>query len=359
VSTNSEFIIDAKPIGDQHPTYFIADIAANHDGSLERAKHLIKLAKEAGADAAKFQHFTAETIVSQYGFEHLEGVSTHQSNWTRSVDEVYRDATVPTSWTRELARECSLHEISFLSTPYHSAAVEELDPFVPAIKIGSGDIDWLDHLKHVAGKQKPTILATGAATWDEVTTAVNTILETNPLLAVLQCNTNYTGSDDNVKFTNLRVIETMRKAWPRLVLGLSDHTSDPEPVLGAVALGARIIERHFTDDTTREGPDHSFALDPPMWSDMVTRVRRLESAMGSNVKEVAENEEAARVVQRRCLRLRRDLNAGDIITGDDLEVLRPAPPDSIRPSEVTSVIGMRLACRVLKGQHLTRTQLET
>jgi N-acetylneuraminate synthase len=348
-----EFVIDSRPIGPEHPTYFIADIAANHDGSLGRARDLIRLAKEAGADAAKFQHFTASKIVSDVGFSALGKQLSHQASWKKSVSEVYEDASVPSDWTAELKAECDEIGITFFSSPYDFEAVDHLDQFVPAFKVGSGDIDWLEQLAHIARKGKPVILASGASTIGDVQRAVETVLQHNDQIALLQCNTNYTASDANYDHLNLRVLETFAAMWPNVVIGLSDHTHGHAAVLGAVALGARIVERHFTDDNRREGPDHKFALDPNAWSSMVEETRRLERALGTPVKSVALNETDAAVVQRRCIRAARDLEPGEIITRDDLVVLRPATPGAFTPDQIDRVIGLRTRNHLQAGEAIS------
>lgn len=136
--------IGQRWIGDNHPTYFVADIAANHDGSLERAKDLIRLAKEAGADAAKFQNFHAPKIVSDYGFRALGSQRSHQAKWKKSVFEVYQDASIPLEWTYELKATCDEVGIDYFSAPYDFESIDFLEPFMPAYKIGSGEIDWLE-----------------------------------------------------------------------------------------------------------------------------------------------------------------------------------------------------------------------
>ena len=350
--------IDGRRISDHGPTYFIADIAANHDGSLARALELIRLAKEAGADAAKFQHFKADQIVSDHGFRSLGGQLSHQATWTKSVVEVYRDASVPTDWTPLLREECDRQGITFFSSPYDPESVDALDPFVPAYKIGSGDIDWLEQIEFIARKGKPVILATGAASLDEVERAVAVVTRHNPSVAVLQCNTNYTADDGNFDHLNLRVIEAFRERWPDVIIGLSDHTHGLAAVLGAVALGARIIERHFTDDNRREGPDHKFALDPAAWERMVLETRQLERALGAREKAVASNEVDAAVVQRRCLRASRDLPKGHVVGRGDIDVLRPASPGAFRPHELGEVIGRAISVPVLRGEALERFHLE-
>ncbi len=349
--------IEGRRIGHSYPTYFIADIAANHDGSLDRAFELIRLAKDAGADAAKFQHFTAEKIVSDHGFQSLGKGLSHQATWKKSVTEVYRDASVPSDWTSLLKQECDRVGISFFSSPYDLEAVDHLDPYVPAFKIGSGDINWFEEIDHIARKGKPVILATGAASIGEVQAAVDVVLSSNSQLAILQCNTNYTANEKNFDYLNLRVLETYAKIWPDVVLGLSDHTHGLAAVLGAVALGARIIERHFTDDNHRDGPDHKFALDPVAWREMVDETRRLERALGSGVKDVTDNERDAAIVQRRCVRASRQLQAGEILSRDDLVVLRPATPEAFTPDQLSKIPGMRLLRDLQHGEPLTWVDL--
>ncbi len=191
-----------------HPTYFIADIAANHDGDLERAKLLIRLAKEAGADAAKFQNFRAPKIVSDYGFKHMGGQVSHQSSWKKSVFQVYQDASVPFEWTPILKEECDKAGIDYFSSPYDFDAIDMLDPYVPAYKIGSGDITWPEALERMARKGKPVILASGASDIGEVQRAVHLILAINPQLVLMQCNTNYTASPENFDHIHLNVLKT-------------------------------------------------------------------------------------------------------------------------------------------------------
>lgn len=352
-----EIKIGKHLIGDQHPTYFIADISANHDGDLERAKMLIHLAKEAGADAAKFQNFRAPKIVSDYGFKAMQGQVSHQAKWKKSVFEVYADASIPFDWTPILKEECDRAGIDYFSSPYDFEAVDYLDPFVPAHKIGSGDVDWLEMLLHIARKGKPVILSTGAADIGDVQRAVHTVLLVNQQLALLQCNTNYTASPVNFEHINLRVLHTYRTMFPEVVLGLSDHTSGHATVLGAVALGARIIEKHFTDDTSRVGPDHPFSMTPQTWKEMVDRTRELEKALGSADKMISGNEKDTSVVQRRCLRAARDIKAGETFSRDMIDVLRPAAPEAIKPYDVEKVIGTRALVDIPAGKELKWTVL--
>lgn len=344
-------------IGENHPTYFIADIAANHDGNLERAKYLVKLARQAGADAAKFQNFSADKIVSDYGFRSLGGQLSHQSQWKKSVFQVYKEASIPFEWTPELKKVCDENEITYFTSPYDFQTIDELDPYVPAYKIGSGDITWPEALERMARKGKPVLLATGASSIGDVQRAVNIIRAINNQLILMQCNTNYTASLENFRHIHLNVLKTYRTMYPDLVLGLSDHTPGHATVLGAVALGARVIEKHFTDDTGREGPDHCFSMDPVSWAEMVKATRQLERALGSADKFVAENESETVVLQRRCVRAAREIKAGEVITREMLTVLRPAVQGAILPYEMDSILSKHALVDIPEGKDLRWTVL--
>lgn len=353
-----ELKIGKHLIGKNHPTYFIADIAANHDGSLERALELIRLAAEAGADAAKFQNFRAAKIVSEYGFSHMNAQVSHQAKWKKSVTQVYDEASVKFDWTPILKEACDQAGIDYFSAPYDFEATDMLDPYVPAYKIGSGDITWLESCLRIAKKGKPVLLATGASDIGEVQEAVHAILKVNPQLVLMQCNTNYTSADGNFDHIHLNVLKTYHRLWPQLILGLSDHTHGHATVLGAVALGARVIEKHFTDDNEREGPDHAFAMNPRSWAEMVRNTRQLERALGSADKSVAENEKETVIVQRRCLRAARAIEAGEVLSREMIDVLRPATPGAIMPQEIDRVLGLKAAKSIEKGQELRWTMLE-
>ena len=347
------FRIGGRLVGPDQPTYFIADIAANHDGDLDRAKHLITLAAEAGADCAKFQHFRAPHIVSDYGFKALGGQQSHQASWQKSVFEVYADASVPWEWTKPLAEHCKAVGIEFMSAPYDLEAVAHLNPYVNAFKVGSGDVNWLEELDAIATLGKPVLIATGAAELEDVERAMDLLLDAGVDIVLMQCNTNYTGSIENAEYVNLRVLTQYARLYPGVTLGLSDHTPGSVTVLGGVALGARVVEKHFTDDTTRIGPDHGFSMDPTTWREMVDATRLLEAALGDGSKKVEANEDQTVVLQRRCVRAARDLSRGTVLTRDDVEVLRPAPREAIPAHEVEDVAGMELGRDLAAGEHLT------
>lgn len=347
-----------RMIGLDHPTYFIADIAANHDGDLERAKLLIRLAKEAGADAAKFQNFSAPKIVSDYGFKSMGGQVSHQAEWKKSVFEVYAAASVPFEWTPILKAECDKVGIHYFTSPYDLETIELIDPYVPAYKAGSGLISWPEVIVAMAEKGKPVLISTGASKLGEVVNAMDNLMAVTDQIVLFQCNTNYTASADNYDHLNLRVLETYKAMYPDVILGLSDHTHSPAPVVGAVAMGARVIERHFTDSNDREGPDHKFALNPQTWAEMVDQVRILERSLGSPMKRVADNERDTYVVQRRCLRAAREVKAGETFNREMIEILRPATPGALMSWDLDQVIGMKARVDLPFGKDLRWTDLE-
>lgn len=351
------FRIGDRLVGPDEPTYFIADIAANHDGDLDCAKHLMTLAKEAGADCAKFQHFRAPHIVSDYGFKALGSQQSHQASWQKSVFEVYEAASLPWSWTADLHEHAQHIGLEFMSAPYDIEAVHHLDPYSNAFKVGSGDINYVDELAVIAGLGKPVLIATGASTLEDINRAIAILEEAAVHYVVMQCNTNYTGSSENIEFVNLRVLRQFAELFPDAVLGLSDHTPGHVTVLGAVALGVRVVEKHFTDDTARRGPDHGFSMDPKTWREMVDATRMLEAALGTGIKEVEANETQTVILQRRCVRLTHNLTKGTVLAKTDLEVLRPAPRDAIPAHEFSQAIGKTLQRDVLAGEHLTWADL--
>lgn len=354
----NEFRVLGHTLSPRHPTYFIADIASSHDGELSRAKELIWHAKEAGADCVKFQHFKAERIVSDRGFRDLGSQASHQATWKKSVFEVFKKYEFNRDWNFILAEESKKAAIHFMTTPYDFEAVEEIDPLVSAYKIGSGDITWTAFLSYLAKKKKPLFLATGASTLEDVSRAIDAITPINTAVSIMQCNTNYTGSLENFKYVNLSVLRLFAEKFPGALLGLSDHTPGHSTVLGAVALGARVIEKHFTDDNHREGPDHGFSMNPKSWREMVDRSRELEASLGDGLKRVEQNEKETVVLQRRCLRAARPLKKGHFLTAQDLEALRPAPEGALPPYTLDACIGKALTKDLDFGEAITPSDLQ-
>ena len=313
--------IDGLIIGKDEPTYFIADIGANFDGDLGKAKQLAYEVKQAGAQVAKIQSFQANKIVSGAGFASMQLKGVHGS-WGRPVDEVFREAEFPRAWHQAFFDYCREIGITPSSSPYDHEAVDLMaDLNTSFYKIGSGDITWLTMLEYIARKGKPIILATGASTLAEVDEAVRVIEATgNRQLVLLQCITNY---PSKIESANIQVLDTYREAFGTIV-GYSDHSPGDVVVLGAVARGARVIEKHFTLHKTDAGPDHPHSMEPDEFARMIERTRSLERALGSKRKEVVAEEAETVIVQRRGLAAAKALRKGAIIEEADVVELRPA-----------------------------------
>ena len=381
-------------VGVDHSVYFIADIASNHNGDLGHAKELIHACAESKVDAVKMQNFNAETIVSDFGFKNLDVVKTHQSAWKTSVFDSYKAASIPFEWTLELKELTEKLEMDYFTSPYSLELSKAVEPYISAFKLGAGDITWHEQIKLMSSFSKPLLIATGASNLEEVKKAMNVALEISNNIILMQCNTNYTAnkkediSSTKERFSNinLKVLETFSKIWPKVSLGLSDHTHGDLTVLGAVGLyNCSVVEKHFTLDNTKIGQDHSFSMMPDEWLSMVENTETLKKEIkksdsfeercqkikniakdgefldliiGDGVKKLSENEENTVIVQRRSIRAKRDLSAGIIITNEDLEVLRPCPKDAFPPHRKNEIIGKKLKRDLPKGDYFTQKELD-
>lgn len=344
---NKEIKIGNKWIGEMYPTYFIAEIGANFDGDIDKAKRLIDAAKEAGADCAKFQTFSTPKIVSEGGFSRMQLKGVHGS-WGKTVSEVFKEVEFPVAWHHEIAEYCKTIGIHFSTSPYYKEAVDlciELD--VPFIKIGSGDITWLEMLDYIARKGKPVMLATGDATMSEIDEAVRTIEATgNKDLVLMQCITNYPSKIDSA---NVNVLKTYQSAFDVLT-GYSDHAPGHVVALASAVIGGRVIEKHFTLNKKDKGPDHPHSMEPQEFKFMVDSIREVERAMGSTRKEVVAEEGETVFVQRRCLYAKNNLKKGQIVSTDDIDVLRPAL--GIPPKFKSIIVGKECKEDIAEGQPL-------
>lgn len=344
---NKEFKIGSKWIGEKYPTYFIAEIGANFDGSIEKAKSLIDAAKKAGADCAKFQTFSTTKIVSDRGFSLMKLKGVHGS-WGRTVSEVFKDAEFPISWHKEISEYCRKVDIHFSTSPYFTEAVDlcvELD--VPFIKIGSGEITWLEMIDYIARKGIPIMLATGDATMSEIDEAVRIIEATgNKNLVLMQCITNYPSKIDSA---NVNVLKTYQNAF-EVLTGYSDHAPGHVVALASTIIGGRVIEKHFTLNKQDKGPDHPHSMEPNEFKFMVDSIREVERAMGNTRKIVVPEEGETVFVQRRCLYAKNDLKKGEVIREEDIDVLRPAL--GIPPKFKSIIIGKVCKENIEKGHPL-------
>ncbi len=241
-------------------------------------------------------------------------------------------------WIRKIFKK---KKIDFFTAAYSKDLVDRVNKFVPAYKIGSGDITDHEIIAAIAKKKKPVFMATGAANSKEVDLAVKKVKKYNRNLCLMQCNTNYTGERINFKYLNLNVLEEYRKKY-KVITGLSDHTPGDLSVIAAVALGARVIEKHFTDDNSREGPDHYFSMNPLTWKKMVDKVRDVESMLGDGRKKIEINEKKTFILQRRAVMLNKDMDKGTKIKKNDLVFLRPNIKNGFQPYNYDRLIGKKL-----------------
>ena len=310
--------IGSRYLSTNSSCYIIAEIGSNFNGSISNAKKLIKLAKNSGADAVKFQSFVSEKIISRNGFKKK---LAFQAKWKKSVWDVYNEAQLPLSWHEELSKYSKIVGIDFLSTPYYCEAVDKLVKLkVPAIKIGSGEITNLEFLKYVSETMKPILLATGASTMKEVEEAVRVIKSTgNKKIILMQAITQYPSP---ITDANLKVMKTFRKKF-RLNIGYSDHSPGSLVLLASVAMGACVIEKHFTANTKLRGPDHVHSLNPTDFKQMVQDIRLLESAFGDGIKKIEKSERETRIIQRRGIWTIKKISKGEQFSKSNIDVLRP------------------------------------
>lgn len=325
--------IGAKEVGPGRPCYVIAEAGANHDRDLDVARRLIDVAADAGADAVKFQTYSGRTLYSTKTprFEYLGDLGA------KPPHELLDDIALPRDWQPILAAHCRDVGIEFLSSPFDRQAVDELDALdVAAFKIASFELVDLPLIGYAAGKGRPLILSTGMATLGEIEEALEAARAGGaPDVCLLQCASLYPAPPEVM---NLRAITTMQSAFG-VPVGLSDHTLGTHVAPAAVALGANLVEKHFTLDRTRVGPDHPFALEPDELKELVARVRDVEAALGDGRKRGPSEAEAAEMYgkARRSVVAACAIPAGTPITRDMLTVKRPG--FGIKPKFIDAVVG--------------------
>ena len=338
-------------LNDLKRCFIIAEAGVNHNGDIALAKQLVEAANECGADAVKFQTFKSEKLVTA-----IAPQADYQAAHTGKVEsqfQMLKRLELDPAAHRELADYCQQRSIIFLSTPFHAEASDLLDQLeVPAFKLGSGEVTNLPLLAHVAAKGRPMILSTGMSCLGEVEQAVRTIeAHGNPDLALLHCVSNYPALPIDV---NLRAMRTMAQAFGRPV-GYSDHIRSNAVAFAAVALGARIIEKHLTLDRTMSGPDHKASLEPAEFSELVTGIREVEAALGNGIKHPAACEQKIAEVARKSVVASRDLSTGAILDQKNMTIMRPGT--GIPPKDLFYLIGRRLAKPLKKGDLITLEDL--
>ena len=335
-----EVKIGNKKIGEDHPTYIIAEIGSNHDRNFKIAKKLIDIAADAGADAVKFQSFKAEKLFSKK----TPKISTYK----KEPFELLKSLEMPREWHKKLSDYSIDKNLHFLSSPFDYEAVEELNEVgVPAFKIGSCEITDLDLLAYIAKKKKTIILSTGMATLGDIEDALETIKSKgNKNIILLHCNTLYPTLPEIV---NLNAIQTLSTAF-KVPVGFSDHTLGIHISIAAVAKGAHLIEKHFTIKRRPE-PDHFFSIEPEELKTMIKNIREIEVAFGSGIKVRSREEDENYIKGRRSIIATRDIPEGKIIEKKDLIIKRPGM--GIHPKYINIVIGRRAKKKIYYDDWIT------
>lgn len=317
----------------------IAEAGVNHNGSLLLAKKLVDVASEANADYVKFQTFKTENVVSkfakkaEYQIKNLNSKDNYQYEMIKSLELSYDDFD-------ELIKYCNKKKIKFLSTAFDLESLDYLaDLGMNIFKIPSGEITNYQYLKKIAGYNKQVILSTGMSTINEINSAIEILISeklSHNDITILHCNTEYPTALDDV---NLKAMIDIKKKFETKI-GYSDHTLGITVPIGAVALGAKVIEKHFTLDRNMSGPDHAASLEPPELVNMVKSIREIEKAcLGSGIKEPSENELKNKAIARRSIFIKKSVEKGELIKEDMIIALRPG--DGISPMRIPEIIGMK------------------
>lgn len=317
----------------------IAEAGVNHNGDLELAKKLIASAADAGADYVKFQTFKAKNLVQQNAKKadyQVENTANNDSQY-----QMLKKLEIPLEWYPILREKAKENNIGFLSTGFDEESIDFLDEFgCDFFKVPSGEITNKPYLQHIASKKKPVIISTGMSGIKEITDAINVFIDSGlskDQLTILHCNTQYPTPMEDVNLLAMKHIESHFNTK----VGYSDHTFGIEVPIAAVAIGAVVIEKHFTLDRSLPGPDHKASLIPSELKNMVSSIRNIEQAIaGSGIKEITPSEKKNVKAARKSIHLKNKLSAGSIVTKNDLIMLRPG--DGISPMEIDRVLGKKV-----------------
>jgi len=332
-----------KLIGEKQPIFIIAEAGVNHNGKLDLAKKLVDIAIDAGADAVKFQTFKVENLVTSnlesadYVTKNI-GKDLRQQEMIKSLELNYNDF-------KKLKNYCDKKEIIFLSTPHTFDAIDFLDDLVPLYKFGSGDITNIPALKHAAKKGKPIILSTGMSNLSEIKEAIKAIKsERNEHIIALHCTTNY---PCQFKDVNLRAMITMKRELDCLV-GYSDHTMGITASIIAAALGAVVLEKHFTIDRNLSGPDHKASLELDELACMIKEIRNVEKILGSYDKKPTKSEERIMKIVRKSIIANKEIEKGSIIKDDMIIIKRPGT--GLKPIYIDKIVGRKAKRKIDKDE---------
>lgn len=343
----ASFKVVDRVVGGLAPCFIVAEIGANHDGNPQRAHDLIDIAAEAGADAVKFQTYSSSELVADPDRVLTWGRVGRER--TETIGCLFDRLALPREAHKPLFTYAKSKGLIAFSTPFSLDGVDFLNDLdTPLWKVASSDVRDKFLLEHLTRTGKPVILSTGKSLLPETSRAVDTLRAGNVPIAVLHCLAQYPAPMDEV---NLATIPAFQAIFPDAVVGFSDHTIGITAALGAVALGAKIIERHITHDQDADGPDHWFSSSPQELSDLCREVRRLEAAIGGVRTGILPAEVRERETSVRSIVLKHDLQAGDVITADDLSTKRPG--HGIDPYDAEKIIGIAVPRALEAGSVLT------
>jgi N-acetylneuraminate synthase len=338
-------------VGEGEPCFIIAEAGSNHNGNFEIALRLIDVAAHAGADAVKFQLFRARTLYStKAGSIDVERVGA-------PIYDALAKLEMPIEWIPVLADYCRKQRIVFLCSVFDEASADVVSAYVPAFKIASYEVSHIPLIRHIAAKNRPIILSTGTAELAEVEEAVTAIRQIGVRdIILLQCTAEYPAPMDSL---NLRALVTMKKIFG-VPTGLSDHSRDPvlAPTL-AVALGAHVIEKHFTLGNRLPGPDHEFALEPRELALMIDRVRQAEAVLGSGVKRRLAVEGKRTAFGRRSIFASQDIRTGEVFTAQNISVLRCGEQrPGLHPRDYSKILGSKALRPINAGDPVSSEDVE-
>lgn len=343
--------IGERVIGDDHPCYVIAEMSANHGGSYERAVEIIEAASQAGADCIKVQTYTPDTITldsDQECFQIKEGPWRGQT-----LHALYQTAMTPWDWQAGLKHEAESRGLDFLSTPFDTSAVDFLEDMqVNAYKIASFEIVDIPLVRYVAAKHKPMLVSTGMASLGEIEQAVNVIRqENNEMICLLKCSSAYPARPKDM---HLNTMKNLKETF-NVQVGFSDHSLGALSAIVAVALGAKVIEKHLCLSRKNKTPDSDFSMEPSEFKEMVDQVHMAEDAMG-RIQYGATDQERASRLHRRSLFVSRDMKTGEYFTTENVRSVRPA--DGLPPTEYQSIIGKKARKDIKAGTPLRWTLID-
>jgi len=333
--------IDGKKIGDNFKPYFIAEISGNHNGKLENALKLIRLAKESGADAVKLQTYTPDTMTIKCDNELFKVKGGLWNNY--SLHDLYQWAHTPWEWHSELFAEAKKLGITCFSTPFDESAVDFLEELeVPAYKVASFEVIDLMLIERIAKTMKPVIISTGMANREEIGEAIEMVKKYHDDIVVLHCVSGY---PTPVEQSNIRTIARIREDFGVLT-GLSDHSLSPTAAIAGVSLGSCLIEKHFIDDRSNEGPDSAFSLNPHEFQHLVDEMTTAWNALGKGDYSLKKAEKSS-IIFRRSLFFTEDIKAGETITEYNLRRIRPG--NGLAPKHFQDLIGKTAASDIKRG----------